>query len=100
MNPDAGVIGVTGEKNGGYTKIAYMLPDAPLQFFARAENWSFANLDSVIDQEIDWYGGGFNYYLRGQNLKLTVEYSTVEYDTETATSEDFDSLTAQIQVVF
>lgn len=25
---------------------------------------------------------------------------TVEYDTETATSEDFDSITAQIQVVF
>lgn len=99
-NPDAGVIGITGEKNGGYTKIAYMLPNTPLQFFARAENWTFASLDSVIDQEVDWYGGGFNYYLRGQNLKLTVEYSTVEYDTETATSEDFDSLTAQIQVVF
>lgn len=100
VNPDAGVIGISGEKNGGYTKIAYMLPDTPLQFFARVENWSFANLDSVIDQDVDWYGGGFNYYLRGQNLKLTVEYSTVEYDTETATSEDFDSLTAQIQVVF
>lgn len=99
-NPDAGVIGITGEKNGGYTKIAYMLPNTPLQFFARAESWSFANLDSVIDQDVDWYGGGINYYLRGQNLKLTVEYSTVEYDTETATSEDFDSLTAQIQVVF
>lgn len=99
-NPDSGVIGLAGEKNGGYTKVAYMLPNTPLQFFVRAENWSFASLDSVIDQEVDWYGGGFNYYFRGQNLKMTLEYSTVEYDEETATVEDFDSLTAQIQVMF
>jgi hypothetical protein len=52
----------------------------PLQFFARAENWSFANLNNVIDQEVDWYGGGANYYFRGQNLKLTLELSQVDYD--------------------
>jgi len=49
---------------------------------------------------VDWYGGGVNYYFRGQNLKLTLEYSTVEFDEETASTEDFDSLTAQIQVIF
>lgn len=92
--------GLTGEKNGGYTKIGYMLPNTPLQFFVRAENWSFAQLDSIFDQEIDWYGGGFNYYFRGQQLKLTVEYSATDYDTESADVEDFDSLTAQIQVRF
>jgi len=99
-DPDSGVIGVTGEKNGGYTKVAYMLPNMPLQFFFRAENWSLAELDGVYDQEIDWYGGGFNYYVRGQNLKFTVEYSTVEFDEESADYEDFDSLTAQLQVLF
>jgi hypothetical protein len=103
VDPDA--IGFNGEKNGGYTKIAYMLPNIPLQFFFRAENWSFAKIDgddgpAVYDQEVDWYGGGINYYLRGQNLKLTVEYSTVDFDEETADYEDFDSLTAQIQVIF
>jgi len=99
-DPDSGVIGVNGEKNGGYTKLAYMLPEMPLQFFVRAENWSFAEMDGVFDQEVDWYGGGVNYYFRGQNLKLTLEYSTVEFDEETASTEDFDSLTAQIQVIF
>jgi hypothetical protein len=72
----------------------------PLQFFVRAENWSFAEMDGVYDQEVDWYGGGVNYYVRGQNLKFTVEYSTVDFDEETSTAEDFDSLTAQLQVIF
>lgn len=100
-NPDAGAIGLSGEKNGGYSMIGYMLPNLPLQFFARAENWSFAHW-GVYDQEVDWYGGGFNYYFRGQNLKLTVEYSTVDFDTEVkgTNCEDFDSLTAQLQVIF
>jgi hypothetical protein len=100
IDPDADVLGLNGEKNGGYTKIAYMLPNLPLQFFARAENWSFAQLDSIYDQEIDWYGGGVNYYFRGQNLKLTLEYSMVDYDTETKAVEDFDTVTAQLQVIF
>lgn len=97
--PEDGVFSYNGEKNGGYTKIGYMLPNTPLQFFARAENWSFAKL-GVYDQEVDWYGGGLNYYFRGQNLKLTLEYSTVEFDTETRDCQDFDTLTAQLQVIF
>lgn len=99
-NLDSGVIGINGQKNGGYTKLGYLLPNTPLQFFFRMENWTLAELDGVYDQEIDWYGGGFNYYFRGQNLKLTVEYSTVEFDQESLNYEDFDSLTAQLQVVF
>jgi hypothetical protein len=99
-NEDAfGFIGNDGEKNGGYTKIGYMLPNTPLQFFARAENWSFARW-GVVDQEVDWFGGGLNYYFRGQNLKLTLEYSTVEFDTEVRDCQDFDTLTAQLQVIF
>jgi len=104
FDPDDNVLGLNGEKNGGYTKIAYMLPNTPLQFFVRAENWSFAGWEDgssvILDQEVDWYGGGINYYFRGQDLKLTLEYSTVDYDKETASCEDFDTLTAQIQVIF
>jgi hypothetical protein len=99
-NPEAGVIGLAGEKNGGYIKAGYMLPNLPLQFFARAENWSFANLDNCIDQEVDWTGVGFNYYFRGQDLKLTMEYSQVDYDEEIAGVEDFKTFTTQLQVVF
>jgi len=96
---DDGVVGMTGEKNGGYVKVGFMFPNMPLQLFARSENWSFAKLDNVYDQEIDFYGVGFNYYLRGQNLKVTVEYSKCDYDQDEIV-EDIDALTAQLQLIF
>lgn len=103
-DPDSGVIGVIGEKNGGYVKAGYLLANRPLQFFARGENWSFASLQNVVDQEIDWYGAGVNYYFRNQNLKLTAEYSRTDFDTEGTfagvKTEDFDTFTAQMQVIF
>lgn len=103
-NPDLGTIGLVGEKNGGYVKIGYMLPNTPLQFFARSENWTFAEFNNVIDQEIDWYGGGFNYYFRGQDMKLTMELSKADFDEEGTFSgvktEDFTTFTTQLQVMF
>lgn len=99
-SPDAGVVGLNGEKNGGYVKVAYMLPNLPLQFFARSENWSFAQLDGIFDQEIDWLGGGLNYYFRGQAMKLTLEASNVDYDKESTQVEDFTTVTTQLQVKF
>jgi hypothetical protein len=101
-SPDADVIGVNGEKNGGYVKAGYLLPNMPLQLFARAENWSFAKLGndvSEFDQSVDMFGVGFNYYLRGQDLKVTVEYSELDYDKE-VTYEDSKTLAAQVQVIF
>lgn len=97
--PDDDVTGLTGEKNGGYVKAGYMFPSMPLQLFARAEGWSFAKLGGVYDQDVDILGLGFNYYLRGQNLKFTVEYSALDYDKD-ATVEDTDTLAAQVQVIF
>lgn len=107
-NLDANVVGLNGEKNGGYVKIGYMLPNLPLQFFARSESWSFANLYGVYDQEVDWYGGGINYYFRGQDLKLTLELSRADFDKEgryfdgsaMCDTEDFTTVTAQMQVIF
>lgn len=107
-NLDANVVGLNGEKNGGYVKIGYMLPNLPLQFFARSESWSFANLYGVYDQEVDWYGGGINYFFRGQDLKLTLEVSQADFDEEgryfdgsaMCDTEDFTTVTAQMQVIF
>ncbi|WP_432821652.1 selenite/tellurite reduction operon porin ExtI [Trichloromonas sp.] len=98
-SPDAEVTGINGEKNGSYIKAGYMLPNLPLQLFARAENWSFAKLNDAYDQEVDMFGVGFNYYLRGQNLKVTVEYSELDYDKEVAL-EDIETLTTQLQLIF
>lgn len=98
-SPDADVTGVNGEKNGGYVKVGYLFPNMPLQLFARSEGWSFAKLDDVYDQEVSLYGVGFNYYLRGQNLKVTVEYSALDYDKD-ATVEDTNTFIGQVQVIF
>ena len=70
-NPDAGATGLFGEKNGWYAKGGFLLPGTPLQFFGRYEKWRFACLNNVFDQIVDWYGFGANYYVWGQNLKLT-----------------------------
>lgn len=97
-NPDPGTIGINGQKNGYYMKAGYMLPNLPLQFFGRYEKWSFANLDSVIDQKINWYGGGANYYFRDQNLKMTMEVSKTDFDK--AGSKDFTTFITQLQLIF
>jgi hypothetical protein len=106
-NPDAGTIDLNGEKNGGYVKVGYMLPKLPLQVFARGENWSFARFNNIFDQEVDWYGGGLNYYFRGQNLKLTLEYSKADFDKEDRLglvtgirTEDFSTFITQLQLIF
>lgn len=97
-SPDSAAIGLNGEKNGYYVKAGYMLPNLPLQFFGRYEQWKFANLNSVINEKVDWYGLGANYYIWGQNLKLTMEYSKTRYDKESA--EDFSNFITQLQVIF
>jgi len=99
-NADPDVIGLNGQKNGSYYKVGYLLPNLPLQLFARYEDWSFASLNSIIDQEVTFMAGGFNYYLRGQDLKLTLEYSVTDFDTEDANTEDFNTFAAQLQVIF
>ncbi|WP_136513799.1 selenite/tellurite reduction operon porin ExtI [Geomonas edaphica] len=103
-NPDSGAIGLNGQKNGWYVKGGYLLPHLPLQFFGRYEKWRFASLNGIYDQKIDWYGAGANYYLRGQNLKLTMEVSRTNFDQEGTVngnrSEDFTSVVTQLQLIF
>ena len=103
-SPDAGTIGINGQKNGWYVKGGYMLPNLPLQFFGRYEKWRFASLNNIFDQKIDWYGAGANYYFRGQNLKLTFEASHTAFDKEGTVngvrSKDFTSFVTQLQLIF
>lgn len=102
--PDSGTIGLNGQKNGGYVKVAYLLPNLPLQLFARGETWDFGNLDGVFDQRLDWYGAGFNYYVRGQDLKVTGEYSRANFDKEgtfrDTVVKDLNTFVLQLQVIF
>ncbi|MBJ6798744.1 selenite/tellurite reduction operon porin ExtI [Geomonas propionica] len=103
-NPDFNVVGINGEKNGYYVKAGYMLPNIPLQLFVRHEDWKFANLNGIYNQRIFWTGGGMNYYLRDQNLKLTFEANSTGFRYGSGTSadetEDFMTYVTQLQVIF
>lgn len=96
--PSTGTIDLNGEKNGWYTKAGYMLPETPLQFFGRYEKWKFAQLNSINDEQVDWYGLGANYYIWGQNLKVTMEYSKTKFDK--GSYADFSQFVTQLQVIF
>jgi hypothetical protein len=104
LNPDPNVTGIDGQKNGWYAKAGYMLPKLPLQLFGRYETWRFARLQNVYDQRVDWLAGGANYYLHGQDLKLTLEVSNTGFDkTGTfsgVTTREFNTITGQLQIVF
>lgn len=104
IDPDAATFGLNGQKNGYYMKAGYMLPGMPLQLFVRYERWQFASLNDVFDQRVDWYGGGFNYYIRDQNLKLTFEASNTGFNKGTGTaadgSKDFMTYITQLQLIF
>jgi hypothetical protein len=107
--PDPEAIGLNGQKNGWYGKGAYLLPKTPLQVFGRYERWRFALLNNVYDQLVDFYAVGANYYIWGQSLKLTAEFSGTRFDQEGTfsgpqgsdiTSRDFNTFVAQIQLGF
>jgi hypothetical protein len=108
-NPDDGATGLFGQRNGWYAKGGYLFGGVPLQVFGRYERWRFACLNNVFDQLVDWYGIGANYYVWGQNLKLTAEWSKTDFDQEgaftsvsgsTRTSRDFSTFVAQLQFIF
>ena len=77
-----------------------MLPQIPLQFFARYEDWSLAEYGTILDQDINWYGAGLHYYFRGQELKLSLEYNTTDFDQESPAVQDFNTIATQLQVMF
>ena len=100
-DPDLRSIGINGEKNGWYAKAGYLLPGkiggADLQVYGRLEKWQFAQLQGIYDQEIKWSALGVNYYINGQNLRLTLEYSINDYSKEDAANKDFKTVTAMLQ---
>jgi hypothetical protein len=106
-DPSPESVGIDGQKNGYYFKAGYLLPNKVgpglVQFFGRYENWSFASLGSVEDQEIDWYAFGVNYYMKGQDLRLTLEYAVNDFERQDADdplTDDFDTVTLMFQFRF
>ncbi len=102
-DPDPRSFGIDGEKKGWYVKAGYLLPvdlgGGKLQVFGRVERWDFAALSGIVDQQIRWVAGGVNYYLRGQDLRITLEVARNDFATEDATSRDFTTVTAMLQLL-
>ncbi|MBQ3033870.1 MAG: porin [Deferribacterales bacterium] len=106
-NPSAGAMGQNGQKEGFYGKVGYMLPNLPLQFFARYDSFNFAALKSknawYYDQNITFIGAGANYYIDGQNIKVTFQYSNTSFDKEDANDphyQDFNTIELYTQIRF
>ncbi len=87
--------GLDGEKNGGYVKAGYLVGN--WQPYARVERWSFAEVNGIVDQTINWAALGVNYYVRGQDLRITLELSRNDFDKTSAANEDFSSAVLQLQ---
>ncbi len=96
-DPDPRSIGINGEKSGWYSKAGYLIPNTNLQLFGRYEKWKFAELGGVFDQQITWTGYGVNYYVRGQDLRLTFEYSSNDFDKEDTVNKDFKTYSVMLQ---
>lgn len=82
------ITGLNGQKNGGFVKAAYILPlkvgkKGLLQPYVLGESWKFAHLLGIDDQKITQYGGGLNYYIQRENVRLTFEYLKTEFDKAT-----------------
>ena len=56
---------------------AYYLSSAKVQPFLKYESQSFAN-DADEAKDVERFGGGLNWYVSGQNFKLTAQYLRVE----------------------
>ena len=91
-----GAADIYGEKNGDYWKAAYML--GKFQVYGRMEKWAFASLNGVVDQHIDWSAEGINFYIKGQDLRLTLEREQIAFNKPP--SKDFNTTLLQLQARF
>lgn len=111
--PGASSYGLNGQKEGYYVKAGYLLPmyigEGKLQVFGRYDDFKFANLyndktaTNFIDQKVSRVAGGVNYYIFDQDLKITAEYSQVNYKDEDKNDpnyKNFSSFDLYVQVRF
>lgn len=96
---------VTADRDGYYVKAGYLMPNkvgpGRLQYFVRHERAEYGRADGLHDNDID--AVGFNYYLDGQQLKLTLEYAETQFDTEHASMrvlQDSTQATLGFQMLF
>ncbi len=107
------VAGLNGQKHGWVGQFAYILPfkigkHGLIQPYVGYEHWTFAKLLGVEDQKIDDYSVGINYYILGQNVRITAQFDRVEFDKSTHMMgvsfghkiKSYNMIQTQFQVVF
>jgi hypothetical protein len=95
----------TSELKAYYVKGAYLLPQkvgiGRLQPYFRYEDSDYEVESGLFDQQ--WRGVGVNYYINGQNLRLSVEYASVKFDNQHPTNaslQDYNHTTLALQFIF
>jgi hypothetical protein len=99
---------VNSDLEGYYIKAGYMMPGkvgmGRLQFFGRHEKSDYGYKSGTAEYyDNTWNSVGVNYYLDGQNLKISAEYAKVSFDTEHPTNpalQDYNQATLGLQFIF
>ncbi|HEB85631.1 MAG TPA: porin [Gammaproteobacteria bacterium] len=96
---------VTSELAGGYAKLGYLLPGKQgigrLQLFARHNRADYGISNGYYSNTRN--GVGANYYINGQQLKVTFEYDIVKFDRQqptVAALRDYNQATLGLQLLF
>ena len=76
--------GMNGQRDGWYVRGGYILPatigkEGKLQPYAYYEKFNLAALAGVKEQTVTQKAVGVNWYIHGQNVKLTAEYLKNEF---------------------
>lgn len=50
-----------------------------IQPYIGYQRWDFAKLLGITNQVIKEYSGGINYYIKGQNVRITAEYLRTDF---------------------
>ena len=103
-NPDPN-LPITSQLQGYYVKAGYMLPRkvsfGRLQFFLRYENSKYNLATGYGDQH--WQGAGFNYYISGEQLKVTAEFDRIVFNKQDpldASMRNYNMGTVGLQMLF
>jgi len=96
---------VTSDLAGGYAKLGYLLPGkvgiGRLQLFARRNKLDYGISNGYYSNTRN--GVGANYYIYGQQLKVSFEYDRIKFDRQhptVAALRDYNQATLGLQLIF
>lgn len=102
---DIGAVGDSGTRNGFYAKAAWLMPwnigPGKMQIFGRYDFFNYARLktsSAFTDYSVSFIGGGLHYYIMDQALKVTGEFSMIDYGKASTSIELTDFITFKLFV--